>query len=227
MIGVSCPSCKAPLALRLLPDWYSWAECASCYHPIRTEFLANAGIPQPLIQGLDDWARRSPKLTGIGIDSDFGTGLDDERYLADWKALRDETRTLVAELRTYFEAQADVLIELFEGRSWTDDEIVRWRRQKRRLKLIEEYGGLFGSHYVDIGNPRLREGEPLPIPYPDGFASEEERQHFRSGFELGAAFEPIGIGYDEWVRNVARLEAELGLRPTKKPSGGKVPPDGC
>ena len=227
MTAVSCPSCKAPLALRLLPDWYSWADCGSCHHPVLTEFLANAGVPQPLIRRLDDWARRSPKLTDIGIDSEFGTGLDDERYLSEWKVLRDETLTLVAELRTYVEAQADVLIELFEARSWTDDETVGWRRRKRRLKLIEEYGGLLGSHHVDTGHPQLREVDPLSILYPDGFTLEEERQRFRSGFELGAAFESIGIGYDEWVRNVARVEAELGLGPTKKPSGGEVPPDGC
>jgi hypothetical protein len=193
---------------------------------VRTEFLASAGVPRQLIHRFDDWARRSPKLTGIGIDSDLGTGLDDDRYLAAWKALRDETKTLVAELRTYFDTQADVLIHHFENRSWTDDEVVSWRRRMHRLRMIEEYGGMLGSHHVDVGYSPPREGDPLPIPYPESFTSEE-RNRFRSGFEMGACFESIGIRYGDWAQDLNRVEAELGIRPTKKPSGGEVPPDGC
>jgi hypothetical protein len=225
----TCPNCGAALRLRMFASIDLCMICDACNQGVPAEFLVRSGLPEPLLQKLERWARRSWNITDFTEPGARGPNPDDREYVVMWRDLRGETRNLVAELGRYVEVHAVVVSEVYEIRSpeaWTDEEILRWRHQRQRLKGIGDYGVLIGARHFELGNPRPAQANLLDIEDPEGLRSKEERTTFRGGFLLASIFgswaEP-----DQWESEVRRLDAELGMRATKKPSGGKNPPDGC
>ena len=142
--------------------------------------LLQAGASPDLLDRIHRWARRSPKILGVGIDSGLGEELPDTPYLRAWKELRDETRAILAELRTHLPAKADVTEDVFDTlppEQWTDEAILAWRHRKIRTWLVFRYGILIG---VAAG----RDGGACP----DAFDRKEERDSFEDGVRFAAAF---------------------------------------
>jgi hypothetical protein len=217
---VPCPSCSAPLGLRLLPDFTTSTFCLACDAPIPVELLVQVGIPADLIERLKAWDRRSPKITGVGIESDLGLDLDDRQFVVAWKEVREETFSLLTEFRRHLPAEADVVADVFATRKpeeWTDGEIAAWRRQGLRLRLILEYGGTRGEQFMEEGGAPPGDSDPLPIPIPTILRSDEERAWFDEGFRLGARFKvPVGgvpsQNRGPWRDRLIELERDLGVR---------------
>lgn len=176
------------------------------------EFLARLGIPAALIARLEKWESRSPKVTGVGIEGAWGTGLPDAEYVKAWKELRGETVEILEGLRKYLPAQADVSAEVFESRrpsDWTGEKIAEWRRQKQRELLIMSYGSLLGVRHADAGGEPPAEEAELPVPYPKEFLSEDDRRAFHRGFSYGAHLR-VPVGEEE--PTLAELERKLGVQ---------------
>lgn len=139
MSDLRCPACGAPLGLRLLPDFYSDAWCLACDRPIEPEFLLRSGLPADLLDRLKVWGRRSPRITGVGLEGDVGSDPEDTNFVIAWKEVRAETLALLSDFRRHLPAEADVIADVFETRKpdqWSDPEIRSWRRTQLRLQDI-------------------------------------------------------------------------------------------
>jgi hypothetical protein len=93
------------------------------------------------------------------MKSESGAELDDPRYVPAWKEIRGETLAILANLRCYVEAEADVLADAFGTKmpeERTDGEILRWRRWKERLKLIEDHGECSAADTLMKGGSQRR-----------------------------------------------------------------------
>jgi hypothetical protein len=227
---IPCPECAHPLGLRLHPAEGNTVWCRSCRSSVDYGHLIRSGIPSGLIVKLMEWAEQCPRITGVGYRGDYGPGLSDEHYVHAWREVHQATATLLAAMRWYVDAEAEVETKVFDrpgNHVWTDGDIIEWRKKQIRLRRISDYGGLFGRHYRDMGKQPAPLSEEIPIPYPAALSSPEEREAFRIGFVTRSHVDPFrALDYSKWASEVEELERELGFRPTKKPPGGEVPPGG-
>jgi hypothetical protein len=161
VIIIPCPDCGQALGLRLLPDEPSAAECRHCTRPIDYAHRVRSGIPSGLIVRLMEWAKRSPKITGVRIGSGHRSDPDDDPFVHAWKSIREETRFLLAALGCQVETEAAVVAEVFDLRQpheWTDQAIAARRRPEIRSQHLFDDGVLFGRRFVG------RRDSPPPAP---------------------------------------------------------------
>lgn len=180
-----CPSCEKKLLLKLDPDVYCTTWCGTCNQEIPPEILTEAGVAADVVKRLPAWGRMATELLSIEDDWAVGDDREDAEYVKDWKAFRDETRDLLARLRQHVPAGTNVF-GAPKPPDWTDEEIVKWRRQRQRESYLYHFGYQSGARHVEqeAGLP-LDDGDELPVDYPVMCVTPSEKKLYRSGFVLG------------------------------------------
>lgn len=213
---MTCPKCAAPLGVRLVPDCCGFFRCLACDRELDGALLVQAGVPMVLIDRIKTAARRASEVTSPGGGATYGEGLDDSNYVRAWREVRDETASILAEVRTHLPARADVVDDVFDTRpevAWSDEAIIDWRRKQRRICLVQDYGYLARLLYSGEGDAPVPDKGTLPIPYPPELQSEEERGAFRLSFRLAATLFGPFIGPDlTLIPELEALRKKLGFR---------------
>ncbi|MBI2901114.1 MAG: hypothetical protein HYY17_13090 [Planctomycetes bacterium] len=183
---ILCPSCEKKLYLKLQPEFHCSLWCGTCEQEVPPETLTDAGAPAGLLARIGPWADRVRDLLDVGDEMAVGGTRGDDEYVREWKALRDETVSLFAELKRFVPVGTKVFGAPRVPTEWSDAEILRWRRQREREGLLHSYGYQVGARYVEHeGGLPLDDGDGLPIPYPAACVTDSEKTRFLEGFILG------------------------------------------
>src|SRR5688572_21043585 len=163
MLTGRCPSCQQLLRTR----WDRSCGCLwyrSCEEPIEQQYLVELGLPEGLAVQPRECSARATEVTGNPTRRRF-------------------------------------ICPGFEGSPWRDrptpggpepvyrhhhdEQIIRWRHAIHRSRIISWYAHDFGAFYREEGRDAPITPDALPIPYPKGVDSEEDRAEFRDEFFTG------------------------------------------
>lgn len=159
--------------------------CGGCDQEVPPETLTEGGAPKELVLRVEAWGPKAMAILEVEDEGTVGGERTDSEYVEDWKSLRDETATLLRELRQFLPAGTNVF-GAPKPPDWKDEEILHWRRQREREGLLYSYGFQLGARNVEEeGGLPLDEGDSLPVPFPIACVTPSERQRFHSGFAAG------------------------------------------
>ena len=183
-MDILCPSCEKRLLLRLHAESYCNSWCGNCGSEIPPESLLEAGVPKSLVEKLIPWGRSVQDLLNIEDEAGVGGDRSDADYVKAWKALRDGTEEIMNAFRTFLPT-GTAAFGPAKPPHWSDEEILRWRRQRERESLLFNYGYQEGARFVSQGGVPMTEGEKLPVEFPGACITTSEKKRYQNGFLLG------------------------------------------
>jgi hypothetical protein len=171
-----------------------------------------------MVERLRECRYRLYSTMGGGIGEATELLMTDDQYVLAWREAREETVRLLTDLNSFL----DVTLKLAGEADWSEDQILRWRHDVHRSQIIFWYAQDFGALWRDQGHASPATSDSLPIPYPMGVDSDEERKEFREGFFFGAKIVGVSdkVAREGWDHHWKELEGRLATPPIKKPSGG-------